>query len=212
MTHRPKALLLLLPLLALGACGTENRGLESVHQPVVERNDYVFDVATSGSGLASGEGARLAGWLASLRLGYGDRIAVDDPNGGYGRAATRDAVAEHAARYGLLVSEDAPVTTGQLTEGTARVVVSRMRAYVPGCPDHSRVSGIDFNSNTGSNYGCATNANLAAMLARPEDLVRGQPGAETSDPAVSFKAIDVMRKATPSGAGGLKIETTKGGN
>lgn len=206
-----KALLLLLPLTALGACGTENRGLESVHQPVVERNDYVFDVATSGSGLAAGETARLAGWLASLRLGYGDRVAVDDP-GGYGRDATRDAVAEQAARYGLLVSDDAPVTTGQLAAGTARVVVSRMRASVPGCPDHSRMSGIDYNTNTGSNYGCATNANFAAMLARPEDLVRGQPGAETSDPATSFKAIEVIRKAPPTGAGGLKTETTKGGN
>lgn len=211
MFQRSKALLLLLPLAALGACGTENRGLESVHQPVVERTDYVFDVATSGSGLADGETARLAGWLASLRLGYGDRIAVDDANG-YGRDATRDAVAAQAARYGLLVADDAPVTTGQIAEGTARVVVSRMRASVPGCPDHSRVSGIEYNSHTGSNYGCATNANLAAMLARPEDLVRGQPGAETSDPAVSFKAIDVMRKAPPSGAGGLKSESTKGGN
>lgn len=211
MFQRSKALLLIAPLIALGACGTENRGLESVHQPVVERTDYVFDVATAGGGLASGESARLAGWMASLRLGYGDRVAIDDPGGSYGRDATRDAVSAQAARYGLLLSDDAPVTTGALATGTARVVVSRMRASVPGCPDHSRVSGIEFNANTQSNYGCATNANLAAMMARPEDLVRGQPGADTSDPAVSFKAIDVMRKATPTGAGGLKSETTKGG-
>lgn len=212
MFQRSKVLLLIAPLIALSACGSESRGLESVHQPLVERTDYVFDVATSGNGLASGESARLAGWMASLRLGYGDRVAIDDPNGGYGRDTTRDAVSAQAARYGLLLSDDAPVTTGPLAAGTVRVVVSRMRAFVPGCPDHSRVSGNDLNANTASNYGCATNSNLAAMLARPEDLVRGQPGADTSDPAVSFKAIDVMRKATPTGAGGLKAETTKGGN
>ena len=38
--------------LMLAACagGTKNRGLESVHQPVVQRTDYVIDVATAGYG------------------------------------------------------------------------------------------------------------------------------------------------------------------
>ena len=88
-----------------------------------------------------------------------------------------------------------------------------MRASVPGCPDHSRMTGIEFEGNTNSNYGCAVNSNLAAMIARPEDLVRGQPGAPTADPAVSYKAIDQLRKAPPTGAAGLKVESTKqGGN
>lgn len=195
--------------LALTACGTPNRGLESVHQPVVERADYAFDVATSGGGLAPGEADRLAGWMSSLRLGYGDRVAVDTGNG---EVAVRDDVATQAARYGLLVSDDVPITTGVVAPGTARVVVSRMRASVPTCPDHSRVSGIEFEGNTQSNYGCAINSNLAAMVARPEDLVRGQPGTSVSDPATGYKAIESLRKAAPTGAGGLKSETTKGGN
>ncbi|URW75982.1 CpaD family pilus assembly protein [Sphingomonas donggukensis] len=195
--------------LALAACGTPNRGLESVHQPVVERADYAFDVATSGGGLAPGEADRLAGWMSSLRLGYGDRVAVDTGNG---EVAVRDDVATQAARYGLLVSDDVPITTGVVARGTARVVVSRMRASVPTCPDHSRVSGIEFEGNTQSNYGCAINSNLAAMVARPEDLVRGQPGTSVSDPATGYKAIESLRKAAPTGAGGLKSETTKGGN
>lgn len=212
MTIAIKLPLLIAPALLLAACGTTNRGLESVHQPVVERNDYSFDVATTGRGLAPEEAQRLAGWMSSLRLGYGDRIAVDDPNGGYGREATRDAVAAIAARYGLLVADTAPVTAGPIAEGTARVVVSRMRAYVPGCPDHSRVGGTDFNANTSSNYGCATNASLAAMVARPEDLVRGQPGTQGFDQATSFKAIDTLRKAPTTGSQGMKIESTRGGN
>src|SRR3546814_1871138 len=52
-----------LPLLAalalpLGACqtGAENRSMDSVHQPVVSRTDYVFDVRPNASGeLSSGE-------------------------------------------------------------------------------------------------------------------------------------------------------------
>ena len=39
--------LALLGCTMLGACGTENRGLESVHQPVVARTDYVYDLPAS---------------------------------------------------------------------------------------------------------------------------------------------------------------------
>ena len=194
--------------LALAGCGTRNRGMESVHQPVVERGDYAFDVSAAEGGLAPGEVERLAGWMQSLSLGYGDRVAVDSAGAD---AAVRDTVAALAARYGLLVSDDAPLTAGSIAPGTARVIVSRMRASVPSCPDHSRVSGIEFEGNTNSNYGCAVNSNLAAMIARPEDLVRGQPGAPSSDPATSYKAIDQFRKQVPTGAGGLKAESTSGG-
>lgn len=208
MVRKLRFAALAMTALALAGCGTRNRGMESVHQPVVERGDYAFDVATDGEGLARGEADRLAGWMASLRLGYGDRVSID-ANGGDG--AVRDDVSAEAARYGLLVSDDAPITQGAIAPGTARVIVSRMRASVPSCPDHSRVSGIEFEGNTQSNYGCSINSNLATMVARPEDLVRGQPGAATGDAAVSFKAIDQLRKAPPTGAGGLQAASTRGG-
>ena len=147
--------------------------------------------------------------MASLRLGYGDRVAVDANSGNDG--ALRDAVSAAAARYGLLVSDEVPITTGMVAPGTARVIVSRMQASVPGCPDHSRMTGIEFEGNTNSNYGCAINSNLAAMVAQPEDLVRGRPGSASNDPAVAFKAIDTLRKAAPTGAAGPQAVSTRGG-
>lgn len=192
----------LAPALLLGGCmGTQNRGLESVHQPVVEKTDYAFDVATAGGAMAPGEDRRLAGWMAAMRIGYGDRVAIDDPSP-Y-PTAVRAQVADLVAGYGLLLSRDAPVTPAPLTPGTIRVVVSRMRASVPGCPDWSLDSTNDFNANTSSNYGCATNRTLAAMIADPADLVRGAAGNDTNDAAVSFKAIDTYRKKAPTGAGAL---------
>ncbi|QNA84767.1 pilus assembly protein CpaD [Sphingomonas sp. So64.6b] len=190
----------LAPALALGACstGTKNRGLESVHQPVVSRTDFVFDVNTSGNNLAPGEAQRLAGWMQSLRLGYGDRVAIDDPNP-YGNGI-RDDVQSQIGRYGLLLSDEAPITGAPVQPGMVRVVVSRMKAVVPGCPDFSRVSQPEFESNTSSNQGCGINSNLAAMTANPGDLVRGQPGSGVTDPAQSTKAIEVYRKA-PASAG-----------
>ena len=203
---------LLLPLLApallLGGCaGTTNRGLESIHQPVVTRQDYALDVATAGNGLASGEQARLAGWLGTMRLGYGDRIAIDDP---YGARGVRDQVAQAVAPYGLLLSDDRPVTNAPVPAGAVRVVVSRMHADVPGCPDWSRDSSVDYNQNTSSNYGCATNASLAAMIANPEDLVHGRGKAGGTDPVRAGKAIDAFRRAQPSGSGGSTVQSAGG--
>ena len=207
----------LAPALLMSACttvgpgsGTQNRGLESVHQPVVSRSDYALDVAASGNGLAPGEEQRLAGWMGSLRLGYGDQVAIDDPNP-IG-SAVRDDVSRQVARYGLLVSDEAPLTNAPVTPGMVRIVVSRMTATVPGCPDFSRVRGPDFEGHTGSNQGCAVNSNLAAMVASPTDLVRGQAGSGVTDTATSGKAIDLYRKAAPTGGGGttIKTESAKG--
>lgn len=207
----------LAPALLMGACttvgpnsGMQNRGLESVHQPVVSRNDYAIEVATGSNGLAPGEEQRLAGWMGSLRLGYGDRVAIDDPNP-YG-SGVREDVSRQVARYGLLISDEAPLTNTPVTPGMVRVVVSRMSATVPGCPDFSRVRGPDFEGHTGSNQGCAVNSNLAAMVANPADLVRGQTGTGITDTATSGRAIDSYRKAVPTGAGGtaVKTESAKG--
>jgi pilus assembly protein CpaD len=187
---------------SLAACGPANRGVESVNQPVVQRTDYVFDAATDGAYLSPGEAGRVAGWLATLNLRYGDRVYVDDPASG---GATGQVAAE-VSRYGLMLSGPAPVTSGAVQSGTIRVIVSRMTASVPGCPNYSRMGGTEFEASTSSNYGCATNANLAAMIANPEDLVRGQPGAGTTDPTTSSKAVDTLRRQTPSGSGGLKSD------
>ena len=209
MTMRLLLLGSLAPALLLGGCmGTENRGLESVHQPVVTRSDYALDLVTAGSALAPGEQRRLVGWMAALHVGYGDHVAIDDA--GAPAQQVHEQVGAVIARYGLLLGDDAPVSAAPVTPGTVRIIISRMKASVPGCPDWSRDEAHEFNSNTSSNYGCATNASLAAMIARPEDLVHGRSSDETSDAAESGKAITAFRKASPSGAAGIKAESTGG--
>lgn len=216
----------LLPAVLVGACsGTPNRGLESVHQPVVSRTDYALDIATGGDRLAPGEALRLAGWMASLRLGYGDKVAIDDPDP-YGgpdhdpdrspnhspdHGGVRDDVAREVSRYGLLVSDDPVLTGAPVAPGMVRVVVSRTTATVPGCPDFSRVRATDFEGHTGSNQGCAVNSNLAAMVANPVDLVRGQVAGGVTDQATSGRAIENYRKAVPTGGGGTTVKAESAG-
>lgn len=205
MTKFPLLLMLAAPSLLLASCaGTQNRGLESVHQPVVSRQSYLLDLPIVGGRLAAGESQRLAGWLDRMQLSYGDHVALDDPAGD--AAPARNQIATIVASYGLLLSDDVPATTAELIPGMVRVVVNRMRAAVPGCPDWTRNSSRDLNENTSSDYGCAVNSNLAAMVASPADLVRGQ-GVGTNDPAMNYRAIEAYRKATPTGAGGTAVKS-----
>ncbi len=195
---------------ALGACGgmPTNKSLYSVNQPVVERNNYTFDVQSSQSGLSIADQQLLDGWFEALELGYGDRVSIDDP---LASDAVLEAVSQLAGRHGVLLSDEAPVTSGASQPGYARVVVTRSKAHVPGCPNWSATSDMNYNNGTSPNYGCATNSNLAAMIANPEDLIEGQKGTGETVIMSSSKAIQTYRDAAPTGAGGL-TENATGGN
>lgn len=210
--RRHFAILILVPALS-GCLATAQdtqpnsaRGVESVNVPVVSRADYNFDLAAPDGSLPSSEEARLDGWFRSLQLGYGDSIYVD---GAYADGARAD-VARVAARYGMLVSQGAPVTVGEIQPGSVRVVVSRTRASVPGCPDWTVPSHPNFDNASMSNFGCGVNSNLAAMIANPEDLIHGQEGTGVGDSITASKAVQSYRAAEPTGKKGLQDISTKG--
>jgi pilus assembly protein CpaD len=195
---------------ALAACNTPDmpeRGVASVHVPVVTSADYVFDAAAPGGALAPGESDRLNGWFQGLGLGYGDTVYVD---GAYGVPA-RAQVAAIAGRYGMLVTAGAPVTAGAIGPGSVRVVVARRRAEVPGCPDWSRPADPDPMNRMMSNFGCGVNSNIAAMVANPEDLLHGREGTGVTDTVTATRAVDLYRSKAPTGTGGLQDVTPKGG-
>lgn len=200
---------LALATVALGGCAgmtaKNNNMIESIHQPVVERTHYTLDLASGPGGPSLPEQRRLAGWFEAMNLRYGDRLSIDDP---LASGATRAAVEAVAARYGILLSDDAPITAGYVNAGTVRVIVSRSIASVPGCPDWSKNSEFSLMNETSTNYGCAVNGNLAAMVANPDDLVRGST--TTGDTVVmsSNKAIDAYRQAPPTGNGTMIKETS----
>ena len=185
-------LLLIALCSAVTACETPDlpdKGLASVHVPVVTSANYTFDASAPGGVLASGESQRLDGWFQGLSLGYGDSIYVD---GQYAESA-RNQVAAVASRYGMLVSEGIPATAGAVQPDAIRVVVARRRATVPGCPDWSIPSQPNFDNRNMSNFGCGVNSNLAMQVADPVDLIHGQAGASAVDAATGAKAIVMYR-------------------
>jgi pilus assembly protein CpaD len=75
-------------------------------------------------------------------------------------------------------------------------VVSGNQATVPNCPNWSS-AGLDSASMTDSNYGCSVNANLAAMIADPADLLHGRSDSRT-DTESTVRAIKAWREAAPT--------------
>lgn len=201
---------LALAALSLSACAsgptgaltpTNNPSVHSVHQPVVQRTDFVLDLVTSGDTLSPSERARLASWFDSIEIGYGDQLFVDEAGGQPSPGARAD-VASVLGQYGLLLLDGAPVVAGSVAPGTIRVIASRATASVPGCPDWSDPE-LAPTVNTSSNYGCSVNSNLAAMIADPNDLVRGRTGTGNGGADTASRAVRVYRGRTPTGSGGL---------
>lgn len=201
--------------LGVSGCGDtpNNRTLYSVKQPVVERSNFTLDLAAGAGGLAVPEQHRLSDWFKTMDLRYGDRLAIDAATAG---DAARDDVAAIASRYGILLSDGAPVTPGYIEPGMVRVVVTRSRAYVPGCPDWSDQMASNLGNATSDDFGCSVNSNLAAMIADPQHLLQGAEGTGETVVMSSTKAIESYREQAPTGQGGLTAVSSQsagsGGN
>ena len=70
---------------------------------------------------------------------------------------------------------------------------------------------LDDINATSDGFGCAVNANWAAMVANPEDLLTGQKGTGETVVMSSTKAIDSYRQQAPTGEGGLPTVSTQQG-
>lgn len=176
-----------------------NRSVESRKVPVVETSRMTYDLRLgAGSDRSDAQLGALDEYFRSIGVAYGDRISVDDPSQ-LGAASRRQAIAEIVARYGLLLDEATPVTTGSVPVGSVRVVITRTRASVPGCPDWSGSSVYDPDASVSSNYGCATRSNIAAMVADPNDLIVGKSHSG-GDGQTGASAIGAYRNPPPKTA------------
>lgn len=205
--RRLLAVALLVSAAALSGCGgtTPNPEMSSAKAPVVTQTILVHDLGISGSGgLSSEQRKSLSEWFDGIGVRYGDRVSIDDPAGG--SAVRRAAIASVLAEHGLLLNEQVPVTAGAGTGGT-RVIVMRATASVPGCPDWTRRSNPELEASKMSNYGCASEGNLAAMVVDANDLVSGKAHTGT-DALTTVKAIETYR--SKAGEGTSKVKSTVG--
>lgn len=74
-------------------------------------------------------------------------------------------------------------------------LVAGDHAFVPGCPSWNHEVGGEHEAQ-GSNFGCATSTNLAAMVADPADLLHGRGDATPAE--VGQRAIKAWRDVAPT--------------
>lgn len=186
--------------------GYANRSLDSIRQPVVSTSQHVFDMTTYGGEISPAELARLGEWADAIGLRYGDQIILEDGSL-YGGSNALSAIRGELAKRGASISAVTSNASSSIGSGMMRLHVSRSTAYVPNCPEWSSRHTADPYNSTSSNYGCATNSNLAAMVANPNDLVRGQTATDEHT-SHGVRAITTYRKKELTGAGELKENTT----
>jgi pilus assembly protein CpaD len=195
--------LLALGLSALGACASVP---DPVGPPVSSAADrHRIEVTQTAERVeipvASGDEALSPGARASLRtfagnyLRYGHGALVLSSPSGAGNADAASVVANQArmalVESGVSYAAVAGSTYDAAGAGDAPIIVSftRYEAQAPECaPLWEQDLGHQSNNQAWESFGCATQANLAAMVEDPADLLRPRD----SDPRDSGRRDTVM--------------------
>jgi pilus assembly protein CpaD len=209
--EKPLALLL---ALSAAACATpavvkEGKAVPTtadLHEISVAQASARVEVIVAPGGVMTGEeAAKISDFGAGYRaVGHGP-LVVSTPAG----AADADSAARMAqATRMLLVDGGVPFAAiaGASYDAAGRpsapivLSYSRYEATAPDCKPVWTVDLSDVRSNNANtNFGCALNANVAAMLADPADLL-GPRGADPRDAARRDVVMDKYRNGEPSGA------------
>ena len=121
---------------------------------------------------ALAEAVRTAGGAETLHV----RIAAPPAEGRSAAAVAAQRAALDKALRRLGVAPDRIASGGEPSalKGTFALSLERYTVTVPSCPDWSQPLGRVDARQVGSNWGCATAANLGMMAADPRDLAIGR--------------------------------------
>ena len=210
--------------LALGACAstqTASVQRDALNLPqasaVAETFRAEFAVDPRDNGLTWAQRDMLAAVADEYRARGHGQLVISYPQGGQNEAAAIDAIAEARTYFYERGIDWRAIAGGPYDargQGNAAVIFSftRYRAVAPDCDQGWENLAIEWDNQAHSRFGCATAANLAAMVANPEDLISGQQGTGQTVVTTSTKAIRSYREKAPTGAGDLtEVSTNEGG-
>jgi pilus assembly protein CpaD len=151
--------------------------------------DYEIYFARGAKALTSTQSAGLASFLRTSGIGEGDSVTVEGSGASSLGAAREAAVVAELKRLRI---DAVSGTDPKLAADALRVHADHAVATAPTCPDWSKPEPDEPNNTTSSNYGCATAANLAAMIANPADLVKPKENGR-ADGAVLAQGAELYR-------------------
>ena len=202
MTARLSLLLLGLSSLALGACATQPRMTEPVsssadlHHIEVEQTGSRMDivVAPGDTALSAKTRSDVADFASVyLRVGHGAMI-MSTPSGGDNSDSaglmaqqTRLALADSGVPYPAIAGST--YDASGVADAPIILTFTRFEAHAPTCaPIWEQDLAHQSDNRPWESFGCATQANLAAMIEDPHDLL--EPRGE--DPRDSGRRSTVM--------------------
>lgn len=165
--------------------------------------DHDIHFAPAAKTLTSSQASNLSHFLTSNAIGERDAVSVESAPAASARSNARQAAV--LAKLKNLQIQAISGTDAKLAADTIRVHADRSVVLPPGCPDWTKPEADEPNNAPSSNYGCATEVNLAAMVANPADLVKPAAGGK-ADAAALARGVELYR------AGGLaKTLSSSGG-
>jgi pilus assembly protein CpaD len=173
--------------------------------------DHDVHFAKGTKTVAVNEATGLADFLRDSAIGDGDTATVDNPRGASSLATARRAavVAELKRNHVNAVQASAAAAPSD----SVRIHVSHAVVIAPRCPDWSKPEADNPANSPSSNYGCATEANLAQMVANPADLVRGRQTGPANG-AVLARGVELYQSGglakSLSGKGGYSTSGLSG--
>jgi pilus assembly protein CpaD len=196
-------LFLVVGMLTLAGCDTTSPDpaeISDARPPKQNRVEFVtldhdINFARGTRTVAAGEVAGLSNFLRDNAVGSGDTVTVDSAKEASSLAAARQAAVFAELKALHIHAAPAPATTQ--VANAVRIHVAHAVVTAPQCPDWSKPEADDSDNSPSSNFGCATEANLAAMVANPADLAKGRSSA-TADGAVLARGVELYRSGNLS--------------
>ena len=166
--------------------------------------------------------------MEALRIPYNARVGIDDASSTELQHFARDYLDAGSGMIGIVGPRGVPELTADianrlvalgiprnritiggetaLATDEIRITYIRYRAQAPACGDWSVNLAYTAANHTAPNLGCATQHNLAAMVADPRDLAKPQP-LDAGDPGRRLTILDKYRKGEVTVADKDKLQS-----
>lgn len=170
--------------------------MELPHPEVVQSSSVAHPISFSqgSSALSQEEKTALENFIYSQGVQYGDELILEFSDNDRNWMAKMDAITGFLKTKGVWVN-----FAGQTPEisnsASASLVVNRYTATTPDCLALSRESFVPTELEKNKIFGCVNAHNLAAMVAKPQDLAEGTPDSLPYTYA-SVRALQLFRART----------------
>jgi pilus assembly protein CpaD len=204
----------------LGGCGYNDMALDDAYAPLrteerfpieYAKGPIVLEVQTAAGSLQPEQVNAVAGFARQSMSGGLTPVTIRRPAGGGASARVAEEVAGFMLQQGLPRSMIRMGTYPAPANAPLQLSYVKAYAHTKPCGDWSKDATDSSSNEPMPNFGCAVQANIAAMLANPEDLT----GSRARSPGIaSVNAIQATKVATGASqsyaSSGSSTSTTSG--